>query len=182
MRRITAVRLAAALVAAAFPLPGASAATSPTRPFLRTGISFRYPSAWTASPAAWDAHPSTFTVPVAWMSPQPMRDPCPKRATSVDCGTAVKAVRPGGVLLTVSEVSMPGLDVRRGSLILLGDRTSYLLVTHPGWCSSVRGDETMEASIPVTDDSAYLVDACLRQPTAANEQRVRDLLETIRLH
>jgi hypothetical protein len=94
----------------------------------------------------------------------------------------VPIVRPGGVVVTVSEVEMPGLDIRRGSLILLAGRASYLLVKRPGTCSSVHADETITASMPVTDNSGYIVEACLRAPTTVNEQRVRALLETVRLH
>jgi hypothetical protein len=183
MRRVTAVRLAVALAAAVLPLGTAAAATAPTHAFLRTGISFRYPSAWAASPAAWNSHPTTFTVPIAWISPQPLRNPCVTRGGTISCERpAVPVVRPGGVVVTVSEVEMPGLDIRRGSLILLGGRASYLLVKHPGTCTSVHADETVTASIPVTDDAGYILEACLRAPTTLNEGRVRALLETVRLH
>jgi hypothetical protein len=176
MRRPLAILLVALLAPAT-----AVAATAPTRHLARSGVSLRYPTAWKASPVSWNAHAGSFAAPVAWLSPQPMRNPCVVDGNSISCGPTIDVVRPGGVVVSVMREGFPGRTFKQGTRIKVGPRVAYLSKRRPGDCSGVHASETLTLNIPTGTDNAVVVAACLRAPTAANERRVRALFSTIRL-
>jgi hypothetical protein len=178
MRRTPAILLALLLL----PVATASAASAPTRALTRRGISLRYPRAWKVSPAKWNDHPGNFGASIAYLSPQPMRNPCVADGNSISCGPTVDVVRPGGVVVTVQQAGFPGRSFKVGRRIRIGPRIAYLSVGRPGGCAGVHASETLTLNLPTGRDNAYQVTACLRAPTAANARRVRALFRTVRLH
>jgi hypothetical protein len=163
------------------PVAAATAATAPTRTLTRQGISLRYPRGWKASPVTWNAHPGNFSASIAFLSPQPMRNPCVVDGNSFSCGPTVDVVRPGGVVVSVEQIGFPGRDFKVGTRIRIGPRVAYLSVNRPGTCAGVHASETLTLNLPTGKDNAFEATACLRAPTAVNDRRVRALFKTIRL-
>jgi hypothetical protein len=187
VRPRTSFRIAIALVAlagSAEPALAAGAPPGPTRALTLSGLSFRYPVAWTPSPAAWRWH-STFTSVVTYLSTQPMRDPCTRVGSSTTCATPVTVLKPAAVLVTWSRNATPGWSLVKqpGRKALLAGRSGRILIARPGTCSYLHAEETVTAQIALGQKGGSVqMLACLRGPSLAlNERRVLAMLQTLRV-
>jgi hypothetical protein len=187
MRQRTCIRLAVALVALAGPTGPALAAGATgviTRAFSGSGVAFRYPAAWHASPPAWRWR-SSFSVLVTYLATGELHDPCARTASSTTCSSPLAVLAPGGVLITWTRGRMPSWSLARqpGRPITLAGHPGKLQIAHPGACRALQATETVTAQISLGPKSDSLqMQACLRGSNArANEARVRAMLVTLRV-
>jgi hypothetical protein len=187
MQRRALIRIAIALVALAGstgPALAAGATSSPTRAFSASGLSFRFPSSWKASPAAW-RWKETFISLVTYLATQPLHDPCSTSGNSTTCAPPAGALVPGAILVTWTSESTPGwaLANQAGRVTTIGKRPARILIARPGACRYLGAGETVTAQIALPAKSASLrMQACLRgSTTKANEKRVLAMLATLHL-
>jgi hypothetical protein len=188
VQRRTITRIALALVALAGssePALAAGASSSPTRAFAASGVSFRYPTAWKASPAAW-RWTSSFERLVTYLATQPLHDPCTTSGNSTTtCAPPLGALVPGAILVTWTREGTPGwtLAKQAGHRTTLAGRPAKIAVSRPGACHYLGAGETVTAQIALAAKSSSIrMQACLRgSSTAANERRVLAMLATLHL-
>jgi hypothetical protein len=184
LRRVTMV---AALTVAITAAPGCSADSSPAAPptvshFRNSVLAFSHPVAW--SPYVFKATATPHVNPLLYLSTQPAHDPCKQQGSSSVCGWPIDELRPGGVLIVWENRTFPGwsLDSASGTVLRVGGRRAKRASVHPGECSSIGGDETIEVTIqrPVAN-SWTAVTACVRRPhLAESERRIFALLASTR--
>ena len=183
----TAVRIALALVAlagSAEPVLAASASGVGTRIFRVKGFSFRYPTAWHASPPAW-RWSASFSQLVTYLSVGTLHDPCAHTETTTTCSTPIAILAPGDVLVTWTRGSLPSWSLARqpGRAQTLAGRPARVQITRPGACRALGATETVTARIAVGPRGSSLqMQACLRGANAAlNERRTLAMLASLRL-
>ncbi len=150
-------------------------------------LTFTYPAAWTTH-----VYPrvSTFSSAILFLSSQQLRDPCVQSQTDsgtrIACGFAVGSLLPGQVYAEWSSNGVPGwtLDKVHGRPQTIGGQPAKVIVSRPGACTSMSGDETITATItqPGLASSYYQFLACLRGPNLdVAERQIHDLLEATRI-
>ena len=149
------------------------------------GTSFRYPSCWTLSNYTEE---STMTTAVAFLSNQPMHQPCKTTrsgiSTTVSCGFPVKTLERGGVLVTFIAGGMPGWTIA-------DDTGRHLVVDHHAARETVIRtpnrslDATTEYWIFIdrgVPDNYYQFDVYFRNPGVSEDQRLlRKMLNSMRI-
>jgi hypothetical protein len=187
VQRRTVVRIAVALVALAGssePALAAGAAVSPTRAYSAGGVSFRYPTAWKASPAAWHWQ-SSFSSLVTYLSTQPMHDPCTRTSTETTCAPPLGALLPGAILVSWTRGGLPNWSLAKqpGRSTTLAGRRAKVQIARPGACRYLGASETITAQVALSPRHSSLeMQACLRgSSTAPNEKRVLAMLASLRL-
>jgi hypothetical protein len=186
MRRRTCIRLAvafAALAGSAGPALAAGATGAATKTFSGTGVAFRYPATWHASPPAW-RWASSFFVLVTYLSTDKLHDPCARTASSTTCSSPLAVLPPGGVLVTWTRGRMPlwSLAKQPGRATTIAGHAAKIQIARPGDCRALQATETVAVQIAVRKGDPLQMQACLRGSTArANEARVRAMLATLRV-
>lgn len=156
-----------------------------TKVLTTAGTSFRYPSCWTLSNYTEE---STMTTVVAFLSNQPMRQPCTTTrsgiSTTVSCGFPVKSLERGGVLVTFIAGGMPGWTIA-------GDTGRHLVVDHHAAREIVIRkpnrslDATAQYSIFIdrgVPDNYYQFDVYFRNPGVLEDQRLlRTMLNSMKI-
>jgi hypothetical protein len=182
--RRTVIRIAVALVALAGssePALAAGAAGGGTRAFTSGGISFRYPTAWHVSPAAWRWRSSVSSL-VTYLSTDELHDPCSRTPTTVSCSSPVGVLTPRGVLVSWTRNGLPRWSLARqpGRATTLGGHPAKVQIARPGACRYLQATETVTAQIALGPPGSSLqMQACLRGASAAGETRVLAMLATL---
>ena len=128
------------------------------------------------------------TTVVAFLSNQPTHQPCKTTragiSTTVSCGFPIKALKPGGVLVTFVEGGMPGWTISN-------ETGRHVVVDHlRGTRTVVRRpihvlDATVEYGIFISrdvPDNYYEFDVFFRNPGASkDEQLLQQMLKTMRV-
>jgi hypothetical protein len=172
--------VAALFVAAAAFLTSACGATSSASPpssaasvrFENSFLAFRHPASWKTYPFRWTG--GLHFRPMLYVSTQPVRDPCRTHGTAFECGWPVGRLQPDGILIVWENRGFPGWSLRtaEGTPLRVGGRRAKRLVTRPGVCAAVGGDETVEVEIARaaranwTDFTAWST-PCWRRPSSS---------------
>lgn len=178
---------AAALVFAATLLAaGCGAARTTQGPaavssFRNNFMAFRHPTAW--RPVVYKTAGTLHFHPIVYLSTQPTHAPCRQQASATVCDWPVNWLRPGGVLIVWENRGFPGwsLDPAPGLSLRVGGRQAKRTVTHPGECTAIGADETIEVAIarPLPENWTAFT-ACLRAPELITERQVDALLASTR--
>jgi hypothetical protein len=180
------VTLASGCTAAggAHPQSSPSGPATATASFSAMGLAFRYPAAWRLG--RWSADVSNFTALIVYLSTSRLKDPCtvassPGR-TSVFCSYPVKALPPGGVLVSWNADGFPFSRPPQPNTTIAG-RKAIETRTTGGWCATLGGTETITVKIfRNAPDNWYEMDACLRAPgLARQEAEIASMLSSVRM-
>jgi hypothetical protein len=145
------------------------------RSFSADGGSFSYPSAW---------HLSTYDVEwsmgqaVAYLSNQPLHDPCSQTGQLRTCGSPLNRLGPGGVLVSWQIVGGPPplrLSSRPGAATTIGGRPAKVDVrssSNPDQqCAALGASGEVDAAVLAdtlpSHDELWTMTACLSDPQAA---------------
>jgi hypothetical protein len=143
-------------------------------------VHFEYPAAWQVK--HFDEQTS-YTTLLATLSNQPLHDPCAPHSTS-SCTLPLARLRPGGVLAEWTGNSLPGWSFAKapGVARTIGGRAARVLVSHPGNCKALGGDETITAFFKMqVADQYYEMAACVRGPgVSANTKALMTSLASTR--
>jgi hypothetical protein len=132
------------------------------------GIVFAYPLAWTHRRPGYM---SPETQGFVDLSTQPIVDPCHTSGNITTCGWPLRHLRPGGVVVTWTADYMPGLSIHRPPTGV------HAKISRPGYCRTFDATETVTARLVTARHGIFLVNACLRGPGIASEERaVRTML------
>jgi hypothetical protein len=133
-------------------------------------VSFMAPQAW-----SWQVDSSfefTAGTPRAFLSPQPLLQPCFTAPGTVQCHTPLPALRPDSMLLEWSQGFLPGSQPRLPSAGALPFDTAG----GAGWirsdadaCVTALGGEQLAVTVP---DAQLSITACLRGPHLARLERL----------
>jgi hypothetical protein len=161
--------------------PAADAPSAVAR-FRNSVLTFAHPVAW--NPYVSKAAATPHVNPLLYLSSQRLHDPCTRAVSSSVCGWPIDELRPGGVLMVWENRTFPGwsLDSASGDVLRVGGRRAKRALVHPGECSEIGADETIEVAIrrPVAN-SWTAVTACVRGPHLADsERRISALLASTR--
>jgi hypothetical protein len=112
--------------------------------------------------------------PLVYVSTQSSRNPCRQSQAETVCGWPVDRLRANGVLIVWENRGWPGwsLASMSGRALRVGGRAAKISARHPGACSTIGADETVEVSIerPLRDNWTAFT-ACLRGPDLAVSER-----------
>jgi hypothetical protein len=180
------VTLASGCTAAggAHPVSSPSGPGTATASFSAMGLAFRYPAAWRLG--RWSTGVSSFTALIVDLSTSRLKDPCSVTSrlgrTSVFCGYPVKALPPGGVLVSWNADGFPFSHPSEPNATIAG-RKAIETRTTGGWCATLRGTETITVKIfRSVPDNWYEMDACLRAPGLARpEAEIASMLSSVRI-
>jgi hypothetical protein len=142
------------------------------RETFNAGLAFSYPDVW--SHMRPGAH-GGFNSGIVDMSTQPMGVRCRSNGDGDLCGWPLRRLWPGGVLVMWYHDNA----LVTGPFRMTSGRP--LVITRPGVCGAVGGDETFVATVATRRGRRYFVEACLRAPgVAANERAVLAMLASAR--
>lgn len=149
----------------------ASSATSDqeatlTANFSWNGGSFRYPAYWQLSQFNVV---SSFTLLVAVLSNERVHDPCTRTPASVSCGEPLSHLSPGGVLVTWTQLGMPGVGIvqQPGTATTVNGRTARLrVVDAAAGCVGISGTIAEVDATVLLDSSNHMwqMRACIAGP------------------
>lgn len=181
--RVVLIVLVALSGAAAVERATTTAAASPARllSFERDGLAFRYPAEWRRY--SW-RDDSSFWHSIVTLSTAAQRNPCVTTANSITCGSPLRRLEPGGVLVSWASGGMPGwrLAARPGAPARIGGRAARLFAGRPDeTCAAIGGQMSIYASIARSAaHDGIAMDACLRAPRLlATKRQVVALLATV---
>jgi hypothetical protein len=164
-------------------VPGATVESS----FPTYGLSLRQPVAWQLSTFEVT---SSFSSVIGYFSTEELHDPCVRSGNgSRTCGSPLRHLEPGGVLVTWSTVGMPG------ARLVNQPGTASTIDGHPARvasgpadasCASLGGEVSVDAVIASqqTDSHDQLVEmaACLRGPDVGQDlAAIQQMLDSVRL-
>ncbi|HEY1565070.1 MAG TPA: hypothetical protein VGF72_10330 [Gaiellaceae bacterium] len=155
----------------------AAAKDPPLQKYSAPGLSFSYPTAWTASKAILPADTLHFQ-PLAYVSTQPVGPPCTTHGNETACGFPLKRLRPGGVLVMWQyPYALPGFTLGGGARIKVDAHPATRTTTKPGVCRQVGADRTIDVLIQLVPHSSYVeLTACLRGPNLVQAERSVDAM------
>jgi hypothetical protein len=150
-------------------MPTSTAPAALDRTFTGDGGSFDYPSAWTLSNFPDDV--SSFSMLLAVISSQPVRDPCVTQANSMTCGQPLNGLDSGGVLIKWSEQSGHGtvFAAPSGSPTVIDGKESIITTnptTDPQCARIPNSVYELDAYIPRSFGDGWVMTACLAAPIA----------------
>jgi hypothetical protein len=151
-----------------------------TASFSGLGLTFDYPARWQSG--TWNDITPMGELVVA-LSTSRLRNPCTTTAGGAgSCGYPVKALPPGGVLVSWSAYSNPVWHLPKANTVV-GGRKAAETRTSGGWCATLRGTEAITVMIPRTGaGNWYQMDACLRAPGLSQlEAEVSAMLASVRI-
>jgi hypothetical protein len=173
--------LAVALAALAGSPGPAGAAGAAARTFSGSGVAFRYPASWHASPPAW-RWASSFSVLVTYLSTGALHDPCARTPSSTTCSSPLAVLAPRGILVTWTRGSPPSWSLAKqpGRATTLAGHPGKIQIARPGACRALQATETVTAQIALGTTDSLQMQACMRgSTTRANEARVLAMLATL---
>lgn len=178
--------------AAVLALLAAGCGSDGARHFRPAGVAFSYPRAWHL--ARYRADASVYTA-IAFVSTDRMHPPCHTftrgfGGSGMDCGLAIRKLRPRGAYVSVFSGGLPDAGIPTRSTakrVGVDGGMAYLTITPRGACRRY-GDETITADILSTSSSgpsygqAYLFYSCVRGPDIrGQERRVLAVLRSFRI-
>ncbi len=144
----------------------------PLRHYSGSGLSFSYPSAWTAYPPTGPRE--LHFQPIVYLSTQPVHAPCATHGNGTSCGWPVRRLQPGGVLaLWQHPYVLPGpaSGKPQGTQIAVDGRRAWREERTGGDCSRIGADRTIDVSMP-----AVQLVVCLRGPGLAKSEKAVDAM------
>ena len=137
------------------------------------GGTFRYPTAWRLS-----TYPlvTSFSTLVAFLSNNPLHDPCVRAAGDISCSSPLSRLGPAGVLVTWAVVGFPGqgIDNVPGTHTTIDSRPARLVVKKPvaaATCGLIGASWEVDATVAVSSlhgaGGLWEMTACLANPGAA---------------
>jgi hypothetical protein len=159
----------------------ANAAPKDPAPALKTyagsGLSFSYPTAWTAYKPALPTVPLHFN-PLVYLSTQPVHAPCSTRGDTTSCSFPVDHLQPGGVLITWETNGLLAMGLGPGKQIQVGGHPAARLEKAGGECRKIGADRTIDVSIATHTLPSALTyfTACLRGPGLTQAENFVDAL------
>jgi hypothetical protein len=131
------------------------ATTVPTSAFSYYGYRFEFPTSWKRYPHQVDTTPGSN---YGYLSTQPVQDPCepPRRTSPTECGTPLNRLDPDGVLLGISQGSLPASHLTANAAVAGGPAD---LQTGPasGQCAEIGGARQTSVDIGVRDEAGDAV-------------------------
>ena len=162
------------------PIPSATASPTAALPghYSDGTLSFDYPSAWQTG-KFW--YVSSFSSPIVFLSPQPLREPCTSSASSVACRNAIDRLVPSSVLVSWWFWGFPGFDFtkRPGDLTQVDGRVARLdNAPDMATCTSMGGEGALTLIVqdPSIDEDWIELDACWRGPDSDGTRSQIDAL------
>lgn len=165
---------------------GGDAATAtpkdpPLAEFSGSGLSFSYPSVWTATKPSFPYQDLHFH-PIVFLSTQPVHAPCTTKGNETDCGIpiAIDTLQPGGVFAMWQPAEGPPLV----SGELAPFKGTFQIDGHPaqrketagGECSEIGADRTISVEVERATQDYIFFTACLRKPGLAQAEKSVDAL------
>jgi hypothetical protein len=133
------------------------------------GITFAYPATWRYHRPGFS---TPATEPLIDLGAQPLVNPCRTTGNATLCDLPLNRLRPGGVVVTWTTGGPPAHSRHPGITVR---------VARPGYCARIGGEETIDARILTHKHQVFRVEACLRAPgIAANERAIRNMLSSAR--
>ncbi len=162
------------------PAPTVTEQATAAANFSGMGVAFRYPAAWRSG--TWD-DVSSFSALIIYLSTGRLHSPCtvtkkPGR-TTVACGSPIRALAPGGVLVRWSENGSPDWHRPKANTAIDGHPATETR-TSDAWCTALQGTEVITVIIPrLLADNWYEMDACLRGP--AQQAAISSMLKSVHI-
>lgn len=180
---ISAISIALALSACSpSPHPAAPAPTGTTQ-YAGSQLAFGYPAQWMRY--SFPDGPSTFSVPILYLSTDRLHDPCTVTGGNTDCTEPIGRLSAGGVLIAWSADGAPGWTLARltGTSTTIATRPAKVRTEVPGDCVGVGGQVSITAYIDSGDaEHWYEMDACVNGPNAvAGQRQVMAMLATLQV-
>jgi hypothetical protein len=156
----------------------ARAATTdpPLQRYSGAGLSFTYPTAWTAYP--YQGRGELHFQPIVYLSTQPVQDPCSTQGNTTSCGFPVAHLEPGGVVVVWQQNGIPAMGLGPGHRIEVGGHPASFVDERGGECSRIGADRTIDVAVETSKPPApftYLT-ACLRGPGLARAETAVEAL------
>jgi hypothetical protein len=150
---------------------------APLATYTGSGLSFSYPSAWTASKPTLPTVALHFN-PLVYLSTQPVHAPCTTKGDTTSCDFPVDHLQPGGVLVTWETNGLPAMGLGPGRQMQVGGHPAVRQEKAGGECSKIGADRTIDVAIathPLPSALTYFT-ACLRGPGLADGEKAVDAL------
>jgi hypothetical protein len=149
-------------------------------------LSFTHPPEWAEYPYQWA---SSFQDSVVYLANLPLHDPCHTETNGSSitgsCGYPLETLRPGGVLITWTNVGFPRPPSESevpNANTTIARQPARVVVSRPGGCADIGSDETIVVDIARPGGNHFDMRACLRGPgLIANTRLVRSMLRSVRL-
>jgi hypothetical protein len=170
------------------PLPTVPPASASPNPFSSGhyddgNITFDFPADWNA---ARGYYPSSVSDLKAYLSTEPLREPCVPSGDATLCRAPIEGLQPGGVLVSWWRWGLhrgdPGPDPNTGELIHVGGRSGRMHDSGAeGHCLNIDSDKAMRLEIPdpTLDGSWTVMDACLREPVDDAQAQLNAMLASV---
>jgi hypothetical protein len=144
-------------------------------------LSFDYPAAWVVG--QYD-DTSSFSSLKAFLSTEPLHDPCVRTPSSISCGNPIVQLAPNGILVGWWRRSWPGwtFDPGAGEAVHVAGEPATLEVTQSGETGDMVCDRYMVVKIPdqPANSNWTEMDACLRGPDlAASQAQIEAMLRSV---
>jgi hypothetical protein len=161
---------------------GNDARAAPKDPPLATysgsGLSFSYPTTWTASkpvlpPRALHFHP------LVYLSTQAVHAPCTTNGNETTCRLPVDQLQPGGVLAYWEYNQLPIVGTKialSGKKVQVDGHPAGVKHTEGGACQRIGADRTVEADVDLGNKTLIYLIACLRRPGLTHAEKSIDAL------
>jgi hypothetical protein len=160
--------------------------------FAGAGITFRYLNAWHAQTYQ---EVSSFSNLIAYVSTEPLHDPCVTRTTNtgteIDCTNPLKALRRNGIFISWDSYGFPGQRLTTPTLTLDGHAATVQSGPADPSCVAIGGTRLVSANValslklapPGGHDQMLRMRACIAGPdTAQAETDVYAMLASLRIH
>jgi hypothetical protein len=115
-----------------------------------------------AYPKHWHYHVPGFmtslTDGLVDLSNQPLHNPCHTTSDGEACNWPLRRLRPGGVVVRLTEYEMGGLQPPPTA------KHVQMRITQPGYCRRIGGDQTIQEMLRLSNGKRLFVDGCVRAP------------------
>jgi len=150
------------------------------------GVSFRYPSTWTAHRYV---AVSSFSTSIVYLSNDRLHPPCRttrgQGSVSTACGSPLAHLGPSGVLVEWSEHGFPDWSLKtraEGKPITVGGHRAKIQIPSSLSPCPDGFDQSMTVVVESVPDNWWQIDACIRGPgVAASLSQVRAMLRSAHL-
>lgn len=133
-----------------------------------SGLSFRYPAAWTAYKPIQPTVALHFN-PLVYLSTQPVHAPCLTKGNTTTCGFPIDHLQPGGVLITWETNGLLATSLGPGPQIQVDGHPAARQEKTGGECREIGADRTIDVAIEtkLLPSALTYFTACLRGPGLA---------------